>query len=87
MERFVGRKLDILWERAHTHGDGIRWSGLTPNYLRVVTHTGHAINLHNSVTDTSLVAVVEDGLLGEVITRLEPASQVTTVEQMCGSAA
>ena len=87
MERFVGRKLDVLWERAHSHGGGLRWSGLTPNYLRAVTHTGHEINLHNSVTETSLVAVVEDGLLGEVITQLEPASQATTVELMCGSAA
>jgi threonylcarbamoyladenosine tRNA methylthiotransferase MtaB len=87
MERFVGRKLDVLWERAHAHGDGFRWSGLTPNYLRVVTHTDHVINLHNSVTDTSLVAVVEDGLLGEVIARVEPVSQVATVEHMRESAA
>ena len=84
--RFVGRKLDVLWERAQVHGDGLRWCGLTPNYLRVMTHTGHEINLHNAVTGTSLLAEVEDGLLGEVIPPVCGRTQDAPVDFMRGSA-
>jgi len=78
--RFVGRKMDVLWERAQAHGDGVRWSGLTPNYLRVVTDTDDAVNLHNVVTETAMLAAVEEGLLGEVQPRAAP------VESTLGSA-
>ena len=78
--RFVGRKMNVLWERAQAHGDGMRWSGLTPNYLRVVTDTDDAVNLHNAVTETAMLTAVEEGLLGEVQPRVAP------VESTLGSA-
>ncbi|MDP6225158.1 MAG: tRNA (N(6)-L-threonylcarbamoyladenosine(37)-C(2))-methylthiotransferase MtaB [Anaerolineales bacterium] len=74
--RFVGRKMDVLWERAQANGDRLSWSGLTPNYLRVVTDTDGAVNLHNAVTETAMLAAVEDGLLGEV--QPGPAPVVST---------
>lgn len=84
--RFVGRKLDVLWERAQVHGDGLIWSGLTPNYLRVLTHTGNELNLHNAVTETSILTVVEDGLLGEVLAPLDAAPLAAPVAFKQGSA-
>ena len=83
-QRFVGRKLNVLWERARAHEDGLCWSGLTPNYLRVVTHTSQQVDLHNAVTETSLLAVVDDGLLGEVVAPLDFVSQRMPVELALG---
>ncbi len=48
-ERFVGRKMDVLWEDQEPDG---RWSGLTDNYLRV--RTASPANLHNRITPTRL---------------------------------
>ena len=35
-QRFVGRTMDVLWEDREPDG---RWSGLTDNYIRVLTTT------------------------------------------------
>ena len=75
--KFVGRKLDVLWERAQKHGDGLCWSGLTPNYLRVLTYTDDELNLHNVMTETSMLTAVEDGLLGEVLAPFDPSPEAT----------
>lgn len=73
--KFIGRKMDVLWERAQLIEDGLCWSGLTPNYLRVLTYTDDEINLHNVVTGTSMLNTVEDGLLGEVLAPINPSPQ------------
>ncbi len=80
--RFIGRKFDVLWERAHVHKDGLCWSGLTPNYLRVITHADQELNLRNTVTRTALLSVVEDGLLGEVIMSLGACSHAAPCESI-----
>jgi threonylcarbamoyladenosine tRNA methylthiotransferase MtaB len=64
--RFVGRTVAVLWEESEPFGDGLRWSGLTDNYLRVVTETAADRDLVNSVTDTELVATLPGGLLGRI---------------------
>jgi len=61
-QRFVGREMAVLWEQQRR--DGL-WTGLTDNYLRVVTRaTG---DLHNRLTAVRLLAVQNGCLVGEVI--------------------
>nr|HID14294.1 MiaB/RimO family radical SAM methylthiotransferase [Anaerolineae bacterium] len=61
-QRFVGREMAVLWEqRRH---DGL-WTGLTDNYLRVVTRAEG--NLCNRLTATRLLTVQNGYLVGEVI--------------------
>lgn len=63
-QQFLGRTLQVLWETARPGPDGRVWSGLTDNYLRV--HTTSEADLHNKLTQTRLVALVEGGLRGEL---------------------
>lgn len=61
-QRYVGRTLPVLWESA-TGADerGWRWSGLTPNYLRVEVTSREL--LRNRVTPVRLTALREDNVL------------------------
>jgi threonylcarbamoyladenosine tRNA methylthiotransferase MtaB len=65
-ERFLGRRLRVLWEDAETHGDDLRWSGLTDNYIRVLTETAADTDLSNRVTEVDLDACVPGAVLGSV---------------------
>jgi threonylcarbamoyladenosine tRNA methylthiotransferase MtaB len=60
-QRFIGREMTVLWERCRR--DGL-WSGLTDNYLRVVTDAER--DLHNQITGTRLLATQGDCMLGEI---------------------
>lgn len=61
-KRFVGRKLDVLWEKQR--GDG-RWAGWTDNYIRVVAQGSD--HLYNQITPTRLVGLENAYLEGEVL--------------------
>ena len=61
-QRFVGREMEVLWERRRA--DGL-WHGLTDNYLQVVTR--HPADLHNRFTRTRLLAARDGVLVGEVV--------------------
>jgi threonylcarbamoyladenosine tRNA methylthiotransferase MtaB len=61
-QRFVGREMTVLWEQRRS--DGL-WTGLTDNYLRVVT-PGRG-DWHNCLTLTRLHAVQNGCLVGEII--------------------
>jgi len=65
-KRFLGRRLRVLWEDAEVHGDDLRWSGLTDNYIRVLTETGVGTDLSNSVTEVDLEACVPGAVLGSI---------------------
>ena len=43
----VGRTLDVLWETAEDLGNALRWSGLTPNYVRTATMRPNDEDLSN----------------------------------------
>ncbi len=60
-ERFVGRTLEVLWEKQWRDG---RWTGWTDNYIRVVTA---AESLYNRVTKTRLSVLHHNYMEGEVI--------------------
>ena len=64
--RFEGRELEVLWETAEDYGPGLRWSGLTPHALRVVTETSSEIDLFNRITPTHILAPFPGGVLGQV---------------------
>lgn len=68
MARHVGRTLPVLWEEALELGPTVRWSGLSANYLRVITQTPPGIDLGNVVTDTDIARVVPGALEGRVAT-------------------
>jgi len=61
-QRFVGQEMAVLWERRRPNG---LWSGLTGNYLQVITQAEG--NLHNRLTATRLLTVQDGCLVGEVI--------------------
>ena len=63
-QSFVGRTLDVLWESHREGDDGIVWSGLTDNYLRVIARS--SVNLANTLVPTRLVALTGNDLHGEV---------------------
>jgi threonylcarbamoyladenosine tRNA methylthiotransferase MtaB len=64
--RFVGRRTEVLWETAEDLGTNLRWSGLTPNYIRVSTETDSGTDLLNTITPTDLVEAVPGGLIGRI---------------------
>ena len=59
-ERFVGRKMNVLWEG---NKDGI-WFGLTENYMRIFL-PGHE-SLGNMVLATKIVSQQDGILIGEL---------------------
>jgi threonylcarbamoyladenosine tRNA methylthiotransferase MtaB len=61
-QRFLGRELIVLWERARQPG---MWAGLTDNYLRVVTRAGE--DLHNRFTATRLLTIEGQQIVGDII--------------------
>ncbi len=65
-ERFLGRRLRVLWENAEAHGSDLRWSGLTDNYIRVLTETGADTDLSNEVGEIELEACVPGAVLGSI---------------------
>jgi threonylcarbamoyladenosine tRNA methylthiotransferase MtaB len=64
--QFVGRTMPVLWETHEPYGFGVQWSGLTGNYLRVVTQTSPGMNLRNQVVDTHLTDTAPAALLGQL---------------------
>jgi len=60
-ERFVGRRMNVLWEG---NKDGI-WFGLTDNYLRVFLSGQEP--LHNKIVATKVVAQHDGYLWGELV--------------------
>lgn len=65
--RFLGRTMEVLWERKERRREGRRriWSGLTDNYIRVWAES--EADLANTITPAKLVALTEDGMRGEIV--------------------
>jgi threonylcarbamoyladenosine tRNA methylthiotransferase MtaB len=63
-QKFIGRSMPVLWESHEPFGFGRQWSGLTGNYMRVVTQTNRLVNLRNKVIETQLVDTAPAALLG-----------------------
>jgi threonylcarbamoyladenosine tRNA methylthiotransferase MtaB len=63
----VGSTSDVLWETSEDHGDALRWSGLTPNYVRVTATTPPDENLLNTVTLTEIIEVLPGGVIGKIV--------------------
>ena len=61
--RFLGRRMEVLWETA-CKDDKHTWSGLTDNYVRVMTSS--ELDLANTIASTKLVGLVEGGMRGEI---------------------
>ena len=62
----VGCTVDVLWETAEDHGGALRWSGLTPNYVRVTATTMPDDDLLNRITPTEITQVVPGGVVGRI---------------------
>jgi len=61
-KRFVGREMEVLWERRRA--DGL-WRGLTDNYLQVIAQSPD--DLHNRIVAARLVGIRDGLLVGEVM--------------------
>lgn len=59
---FLGRELDVLWEKRRQDG---QWTGWTDNYIRVVADEEE--DLCNRITSTHLVALENGHLKGEAL--------------------
>ena len=64
--KLVDHSADVLWEAAEDQGGALRWSGLTPNYVRVTATTTPDVDLLNVVTPTTITEVVPGGVVGRV---------------------
>jgi threonylcarbamoyladenosine tRNA methylthiotransferase MtaB len=83
LQSFVNQTRPVLWERPSADatrieflehdlslgclGGSVLWSGLTDNYLRVLTLGPAGVDLHNRIATTKLTRVVGCELLGELI--------------------
>jgi threonylcarbamoyladenosine tRNA methylthiotransferase MtaB len=65
-QKLVGRSLPVLWESSEPFGFGLQWSGLTGNYLRVVTQTDPQTDLRNQVVLTRLTNTSPGALVGQL---------------------
>jgi threonylcarbamoyladenosine tRNA methylthiotransferase MtaB len=61
-KRFLGRDLDVLWEKRWRDG---RWTGWTDNYIRVVM--SEEADLFNQITPVRLVALENGTVKGEAL--------------------
>ena len=61
--RFVGRTLPALWERCDETNGVLSWSGLTDNYIRVISETSERLgpDLRNRVTAVRLERLLTGG--------------------------
>lgn len=69
LQKFVGRNMPVLWEEQSFAAGGGTWSGLTGNYIRVVTRT--AENLRNKITPAMLEKVSGSSMLGRLSQRVK----------------
>ena len=71
-QRFIGTTRPVLWEgegQSLTDEPGALWSGLTDNYLRVMTVVPEEVDLQNRITPTAIDSLTDDILFGTVIDR------------------
>jgi threonylcarbamoyladenosine tRNA methylthiotransferase MtaB len=61
--KFLGRRMEVLWETPCKESKKA-WSGLTDNYIRVMTRI--EFDLANTITSTELTGLAEGGMYGEV---------------------
>lgn len=65
-QRFVGRKMSVLWETTDPlNGSGWRLEGLTDNYLRVVTQSTQP--RWNTLNKVRLDSMIPGGLHGQIL--------------------
>jgi threonylcarbamoyladenosine tRNA methylthiotransferase MtaB len=63
--RFLGREMEVLWETPEVRESSVAWSGLTGNYLRVVTETAPDADLGNKVLEARLTGEIPGGLAAQ----------------------
>ena len=63
--RFLGREMAVLWETPEVRESSMAWSGLTGNYLRIVTHTQIHADLANKVVAARMTGEIPGGLAAE----------------------
>lgn len=67
---FLGDRRPVLWETSIAGGDGaMLWSGLTDNYLRVVSAAPAGSDLHNRIDAVRLARLDGEELWGEIEAR------------------
>lgn len=74
--RFVGTVRPVLWEgegQEMTDQPGRLWTGLTDNYLRVMSVVPEGVDLHNCITPVQLEELNDDTLFGRIGRTEEPA--------------
>jgi len=65
--RFIGREMPVLWEDAEERENGRLWSGLTPNYIRVITSALPEEDLLNHISLTRLEQMHPGAVKGRIL--------------------
>jgi threonylcarbamoyladenosine tRNA methylthiotransferase MtaB len=79
-EHFRDREAYVLWESADDLGTKLRWSGLTPHAIRIVTETPLEADLFNQITRTRILSRVPGGVHGQV----DGISLTPAIEEQAG---
>ncbi len=61
----LGQTHPVLWESSTRQDGGLKWRGLTGNYIRVYTHSRN--NLGNTITPARFEELTEDGVRVKVL--------------------
>ncbi len=64
--RFLGRVMPVLWESFEEVENGRIWSGLTPNYIRVLSRTPPGSDLLNTIAQARLLVARPGALEAEL---------------------
>ena len=67
-ESQLGNKVSVLWERQRQEGALAKYSGYTPNFMKVETSVSNTVLLENRMVDTSLdsYSAEKQSLIGNV---------------------
>jgi len=64
---FVDRVVSVLWEQSAPTASGLRWSGLSEHYVRVMCGTPADVDLGNTITATQVLAADAGRLRGRPV--------------------
>ena len=62
----VGWVSEVLWETSEDNEIGLRWSGLSENYVRVVTETPVGVDLTNTIRPVRLLRAAPGAMIGRI---------------------
>lgn len=76
----VGSRCHVLLEEQTSGPGDLRWSGLTPTYVRVLASAPTGLDLENRIVEVEITGVVEGALEGHVMPAVPEATPASRLE-------